>query len=90
MKMVWRIAYLAMFVTLLCASGEVWAQRTADNAMEAASDAFGTTVGNESIGLYSPGDVRGFNPIQAGNVRIEGLYFARPSRQCGHRVRRHR
>jgi len=29
----------------------------------------------ESIGLYSPGFVRGFNPQTAGNVRIEGLYF---------------
>ena len=29
----------------------------------------------ESIGLYGPGFVRGFNPQTAGNVRIEGLYF---------------
>lgn len=64
---------------MFCASGESWAQRTTDNPLEAASDAFGTTVGNESIGLYSPSDVRGFNPIQAGNVRIEGLYFDRQS-----------
>jgi hypothetical protein len=26
-------------------------------------------------GLYGPGGVRGFNPLTAGNVRIDGLYF---------------
>lgn len=51
------------------------AQRSGENAAIAADDAFGTSVGNESIGLYNPGDARGFSPVQAGNVRIEGLYF---------------
>ena len=45
--------------------------------MSSAKDAFGTTVGNESIGLYTARDVRGFDPVQAGNVRVEGLYFDR-------------
>ncbi|HEX9931325.1 MAG TPA: TonB-dependent receptor [Allosphingosinicella sp.] len=49
------------------------AQRTNENAVEAADDAFGTSVGNENIGLYSAGDVRGFSPVTAGNIRIEGL-----------------
>jgi len=81
-SMNWRIKHsvcAVVFAAGLCASGESWAQRTNDNALAAASDAFGTTVGNESIGLYSPGDVRGFNPINAGNVRVEGLYFDRQS-----------
>ncbi|MET3436776.1 TonB-dependent receptor [Sphingomonas sp. 1185] len=30
---------------------------------------------NESVGLYDEDDVRGFSPIDAGNVRIEGLYI---------------
>ena len=51
------------------------AQRAQDNAVIAASDAFGTVVGNQTIGLYSPTNARGFNPTQAENVRIEGLYF---------------
>jgi len=51
------------------------AQRAGDNALTAAQDAFGTTVGNESIGLYTTGSARGFSPVQAGNVRLEGLYF---------------
>ncbi len=51
------------------------AQRVDDNATKSADDAFGTTVGNESVGLYSPDNVRGFSPVDAGNVRIDGLYF---------------
>ena len=51
------------------------AQRTDDNAVTAADDAFGNTVGFQTIGLYSPTNARGFNPTQAENLRIEGLYF---------------
>lgn len=51
------------------------AQRADDNAVTEAEDAFGTTVGNENLGLYSPFDARGFSPIDAGNGRIDGLYF---------------
>ena len=57
-----------------------FAQRTTDNAVTAAGDAFGKAVGNERIGLYSTEDVRGFNPIDAGNARIEGLFFAQTER----------
>ena len=53
----------------------VHAQRANENAVTAASDAFGTAVGTQSIGLYSPTNARGFNPTQAENIRIEGLYF---------------
>jgi len=51
------------------------AQRADENAIVAASDAFGTSVGQQTIGLYSPTNARGFNPMQAGNLRIEGFYF---------------
>ena len=51
------------------------AQRTDDNAVTAAGDAFGNTVGLQTIGLYSPTNARGFNPAQAENLRIEGLYY---------------
>lgn len=65
---------------ILCASAlaiatPALAQRTDDNAVTSAEDAFGKTVGDETIGIYNPDDVRGFSPISAGNVRIEGLYF---------------
>lgn len=51
------------------------AQRTAENLVTQSADAFGKTIGSEKIGLYNTEDIRGFNPIDAGNVRIEGLYF---------------
>src|SRR5689334_14969813 len=49
--------------------------RTSDNAITQAEDAFGFSVGRESIGIYGPGQARGFSPAAAGNVRIDGLYF---------------
>lgn len=55
--------------------GAAWAQRTNENAVESAEDAFGTSVGNERVGLYFPQSARGFSPVQAGNVRINGMYF---------------
>src|SRR5688500_15919447 len=51
------------------------AQRTDDNAVEDADDAFGTSIGGEQIGIYNPDYIRGFSAIAAGNVRIDGLYF---------------
>lgn len=49
--------------------------RAGENAVRGAGDAFGTVIGREEIGLYSADDVRGFSPVAAGNVRIDGLYF---------------
>ncbi|MFM7029080.1 MAG: TonB-dependent receptor domain-containing protein [Chakrabartia sp.] len=55
--------------------GTALAQRTQENLVTQSADAFGKSIGSEKIGLYSTDDIRGFNPIDAGNVRIEGLYF---------------
>ena len=52
-----------------------FAQRADENALTSAEDAFGTTVGGETIGLYSATNARGFSPIRAGNLRLEGLFF---------------
>lgn len=49
--------------------------RAAENAVRSAADAFGTSIGRETIGLYNSGNVRGFSPTAAGNVRVDGLYF---------------
>ena len=49
--------------------------RSTENAVRAASDGFGVSVGRETIGIYSASEVRGFSPTSAGNIRIEGLYF---------------
>jgi iron complex outermembrane receptor protein len=51
------------------------AQRANENVVASAEDAFGTSVGNERVGLYNPSSARGFSPIVAGNVRIDGFYF---------------
>jgi iron complex outermembrane receptor protein len=51
------------------------AQQTEQNVGTESDDAFGRTVGAERSGLYSTSDVRGFNPSEAGNVRIDGLYY---------------
>lgn len=59
----------------------VWAipaaaqDRSADNAVTQAEDAFGYSVGREALGIYNGGNARGFSPAAAGNVRIDGLYF---------------
>jgi iron complex outermembrane receptor protein len=58
---------------LLASAAPALAQRADENAVKAAGDAFGTSVGNEKIGLYSAGDVRAFSPTTAGNIRVEGL-----------------
>lgn len=49
--------------------------RAAENAVRSAADAFGTSIGRETIGLYNSGNVRGFSPTAAGNIRIDGLFF---------------
>ena len=74
-----RWSPLLLVAVVYFAGGEAQAQRAGDNVLTAAQDAFGTTVGNESIGLYSTSSARGFSPVQAGNVRIEGLYIYQPS-----------
>ena len=60
---------------LLTNPAAAWGQRTGENAVASAEDAFGTSVGNERVGLYSPFGARGFSPVQAGNVRINGMYI---------------
>ncbi|MES2452005.1 MAG: TonB-dependent receptor [Pseudomonadota bacterium] len=64
-------------VAVACLSGitPAAAQRASDNAVLAADDAFGVSVGRESIGLYTPDNVRGFSATDAGNARLDGLYF---------------
>ncbi|MBP7337431.1 TonB-dependent receptor [Niveispirillum sp.] len=61
---------------LLCAPVAAAQDAGADNVVRNATDAFGLRVGTESIGLYDAGNVRGFSPDSAGNVRLEGLYIS--------------
>ncbi len=71
--MFWSASLAALALALSALPAH--AQRTDDNAVVQAEDAFGTSVGDEQIGIYSSDDVRGFSPESAGNVRIEGLFF---------------
>src|SRR5580700_396256 len=66
-----------LLTTIMCltAPGVGLAQRADENAVTAAQDAFGTSIGFQTVGLYSANEARGFSPQQAGNLRIEGLYF---------------
>ncbi|HEX9964248.1 MAG TPA: TonB-dependent receptor [Allosphingosinicella sp.] len=66
---------LSAAALMLAPATPALAQRANENPVEAADDAFGTSVGNERVGLYFPQSARGFSPVQAGNVRINGLYF---------------
>ncbi|TCD06386.1 TonB-dependent receptor [Erythrobacteraceae bacterium CFH 75059] len=53
------------------------AQRVDEDPVRQAQDGFGISVGNERAGVYNAGDVRGFSPVAAGNVRLEDLYIDR-------------
>jgi len=66
---------IAAAVASVCGVRPALAQRADENALTSAEDAFGTTVGGETIGLYSASSARGFSPIRAGNLRLEGLFF---------------
>ena len=67
------ISICALLIGLAFA-GIANAQRAEDNAITQAEDAFGSSNGFQTVGLYTVTDARGFNPQQAGNIRIEGLY----------------
>ena len=49
--------------------------QTDTNVVSSAGDAYGITLGPETLGLYTASSVRGFSPVTAGNVRLNGLYF---------------
>ena len=66
---------VSFVAALLASATPALAQRTGENPVASAQDAFGTSIGNERVGLYSPFSARGFSPVQAGNVRINGMYI---------------
>lgn len=72
----WRARKFCLLAWLACTGGIAEGQqRTSNNAVTEAEDAFGFSVGLESLGIYNAQNARGFSPIAAGNVRIDGLYF---------------
>lgn len=77
----WRSAS-SVIVWVLTPSVAV-AQRADENVIRSAEDAFGRTLGNESIGIYDASNVRGFSPSSAGNIRVEGIYVDQPAGLSG-------
>jgi iron complex outermembrane receptor protein len=68
----WLIATSALAASSSAALAQ---SRSGENAVTQAEDAFGFSIGRESLGIYTASDVRGFSPSAAGNLRIDGLYF---------------
>jgi len=66
---------LAGAIAAVVLPGDAMAQRAQENAVSSADDAFGSSVGLESTGIYSEQDTRGFSPSKAGNARIDGVYY---------------
>jgi len=64
----------ASFIAFLILSPAAAGQSTDTNVVTASADAFGVSIGVETLGIYSTSQVRGFDPIAAGNARIEGMY----------------
>ncbi len=75
--MTWKPGAKAVttILALLAAPDAAHAQRAAENAVTNADDAFGTSVGLESSGIYTEFDTRGFSPQKAGNSRLDGIYY---------------
>ncbi len=70
-----RASFTALALALAIAPSAAFAQRADDNATTSAEDAFGTSIGGEQIGIYNPNYVRGFSAVEAGNIRLDGLYI---------------
>jgi iron complex outermembrane recepter protein len=68
----WALAFACAVLTLPIAA---LAQHADENIATQSDDAFGRTVGTERSGLYTGSEVRGFNPSEAGNIRMNGLYI---------------
>lgn len=66
---------LPLLMTAFALADTAAAQRADENAVREAEDGFGKSVGSDSVGIYASGDVRGFSARDAGNARVEGLYF---------------
>jgi iron complex outermembrane recepter protein len=72
-----RFVAFTLAMLALVATPAAFAQRTDENVATGSDDAFGRSIGSERLGIYNEEDVRGFSPLDAGNVRLEGLYFDR-------------
>ena len=65
--------FRSRWLLLLLAARVALAESPDTNVVTASADAFGVAIGVEAIGVYGPSQVRGFDPLAAGNARIEGM-----------------
>src|SRR4051812_10700961 len=73
MRRLRQFAGLTLAAAVTAGAGRASAQdRSDENAITQAEDAFGFSVGRETLGIYNSGNARGFSPTAAGNVRIDG------------------
>jgi len=70
---------LPLALALLAASGTAALAQATANPVTNADDAFGFTIGDESVGIYDASSVRGFDLEAAGNYRVNGGYFVKSS-----------
>ena len=70
-----RALAVILATSALTLPGAAMAQVASENAVASADDAFGSSIGQESTGIYTEFDTRGFSPQKAGNARIDGIYY---------------
>lgn len=76
---VWRFAAAGVSATQpVVAAHDAWAQRASENAVTQADDAFGTTIGNEKIGIYNEDDVRASRPSKPATPGSKGSISTYP------------
>src|SRR3954466_8652828 len=76
MRVLRGLTGLTFAAAVMGAAEDAFAQsRSSENAVTQAEDAFGFSVGRETLGIYNSGNARGFSPTAAGNLRIDGLYY---------------
>lgn len=61
----------------IASSAEAQVAPAAGDVVRSSDDGFGRRIGVEEIGIYSEGNVRGFDLQEAGNFRIDDHYFVR-------------
>ena len=70
-------AVLVVTAILLVPATPALAQRADANVVTQAEDAFGLSLSGQSVGLYNSHNIRNSDPVQLGNLRLDGLYFDR-------------
>jgi iron complex outermembrane recepter protein len=74
---IWARASVVAAVAVGLSATPARAQRADANVVTEAEDAFGLTLSGQSVGLYNSRNIRNSDPVQLGNLRLDGLYIDR-------------